>query len=92
MEPVIVDAKPGYYYKFIHDNGDLYVVLDGLDPALIHTPGTLETFLRTHYDLFALAYAGLAVATFLYLIGTYMAIPLYLRWKQGLPLLATEDQ
>lgn len=90
MEWIETESKPGYYNAFKHENGDTYLVLDGLSPNMIHTPGTLESFMLEHYGFFALLYWGLALATFVYLIGIYIVIPLYLRVRRGLPFFAEQ--
>ena len=85
MERIEAESKVGYYDTYHNEQGEVYLVLGGLDVQQIHTPGALESFLLAHYDSFALAYWGLALATFTYLIGSYLVIPLYVRLKQGLP-------
>jgi len=85
MELIETESKAGYYYTFVGEDGQTYLVLEGLDPSMVHTPQAVESFMLAHYDFFALAYSGLLLATFVYLAGTYLIIPLYLRWKQGLP-------
>jgi hypothetical protein len=92
MEWIETESKPGHYDTFINEAGDKYVVLDGLSPAMVHTPSALESFMTTHYDFFALTYWGLLLVVFTYLIGSYLVIPAYVRIRRGLPLfVGSED-
>ena len=86
MEWIESETKEGYYYTFIHENGEKYTSIMGLDPNQVNSPQAVEKFILNNYETFALAYWGLLFATFVYLAGTYIFIPLYLRLKRGLPI------
>lgn len=90
MEWIEAESKEGYYDVFLHENGEKYIVLEGLDPELIRTPSTLESFMLDNYSLFALLYVGVLLATFTYLIGVYLIIPQYVRLRRGLPFFAEQ--
>ena len=71
-------------------NGDEYLVLDGLDPTQVHSPGTLETFMVNHYGFFAVMYWLLLFFIFSFLILHFLVLPLIARAQQGLPLFSEE--
>lgn len=86
MQWIESESKVGYYYTFVNGDGEKIVALGGLDPTQIHTPYGIELFMLNHFDSFAAFYWLLLLATFVYLAGTFIVIPLYFRWKRGLPL------
>lgn len=71
------ESKPGYYDMFQNNqDGKKYIVLDGLNPADIHTPGVLEQWTHQRYSQLELVYWIIFFVTLIYLILTYLAIPL----------------
>ncbi len=77
MDYVPEESKPGYFDVFNNTvDGKKYIVLDGLNPTDIHTPGVLETWTHSHYDQLATMYWIVFFVTLIYLIGTYIVIPL----------------
>ena len=89
MEWVSEITKSGYSI-FTNTQGEEYLVIRGLDPNQIHTPGVIETFLVENYALLALGYWILLFATFAYLIIKFIYLPLRARRAAGLPLFAEE--
>ena len=77
MKLVPEKSKPDHYEVYQHDNGETYVVLDGLSPDNIHAPTVLEQFLLTHYDTIALIYWCLLILTLGFVFLTQVAKPLY---------------
>jgi antibiotic biosynthesis monooxygenase (ABM) superfamily enzyme len=76
MEYLPNESKPGYFDAYRHENGKKYLVLEGLYPEDVHTPGTLELFMHQHYDRIVVAYWILFVVTLLYLVAVYLVLPL----------------
>lgn len=80
MEYLPSESKSGHYKAYQNENGKKYLVLEGLDPNDIHAPGALEQFTHRHYDVIATMYWVLMALTFSYLIVTYIAVPLWMRY------------
>lgn len=81
MEYIPQESMPGKYDVYLNSNGKKYIVLEGLDPKDIHTPGALETWAHTHYAQLELAYWIIFFATFAYLIVNYLVLPLYAKFR-----------
>ena len=85
MEPTMEyqpqESKPGKYDVYLNADGKKYIVLEGLDPTDIHTPGALEQWTHKHYTEIAFAYWVIFFLTFAYLVVTYLAIPLYAKFR-----------
>ena len=89
MEITQLEQKIGYSV-WQNDANEQYLVVEGLDPTQVHTPGMVESFLIEHYTIFAVLYWLLLVVIFMYLITHYIIKPLLTRHNQGLPLF-TDD-
>lgn len=70
------ESRPGHFNVIVSESGERYVIIDGLHAGSIKETIGLEHFMQTHYDFFAMLYALLIVATLVYLIGSYIIIPL----------------
>jgi hypothetical protein len=84
------ESQSGYFEVYLSDSGERYIVLEGLDVNQIHTPGIIETYLLKNYDSFEMMYWGMFTVTFVYLLGTYIILPLYWRLKNGPPLFSEQ--
>lgn len=80
MEHIPSESQPGYYDAYTHPNGKKYIVLEGLHPEDIHTPGALEQFMHQHHNTFATGYWILFTVTMVYLVAMYILIPLAHKW------------
>jgi len=89
MEWINTEKKSGYSIWQNSDN-EQYIVIDGLDPNQIHSPGAIESFLIQHYDALAVAYWLLIIATFAYVIIRHIIVPLYRRKAQGHSIFSNE--
>ncbi len=85
LKHIGVESRPGRFDVYENESGERYVVIDGLHPNSIKDTFALEHFMLTHYGFFATLYTLLIVATLVYLIGTYIVIPLLhvYRHKRG---------
>jgi len=76
LQFIETESRPGHFKVYVSESGERYVVIEGLHPNSIKETHAPERFMQTHYDFFAMLYTLLIIATLVYLIGTYIVIPL----------------
>lgn len=81
MEFLPEASQPRKYRAFLNEDGEKYIVLEGLDENVIHDPGVLETFLHLHYDFFEGMYWILLFVSLFYVCMIHVVLPLYLKLK-----------
>jgi hypothetical protein len=72
-------SKEGVYGVYLGDAGQTFYVLEGLSETDIPIDPRIQSFIRMHYDAFALFYSLLLVVIVLYLLGIHIVIPLLRR-------------
>lgn len=81
MEKTTLTSVPGVYESFLDSDGNQVIVLDGLSADNPITSLPIQTFIANNLEFFTVLYWLLFVSVLIYIIVTYITVPLGRRYN-----------